>query len=231
MPFRVALSGLNAASADLNVTANNIANANTVGFKSSRAQFADVFAVGAQEIGNGVRLSAVMQEFGQGGTDLTDRSLDLAISGEGFFTLSDNGQIIYSRVGSFDLDRDGYVVNHVGQRLQVFAANADGTFNTGSLSALRITTTDSPPQATSSLEFGVNLPGNAEPPAIGVFDPTNPSTYNHSTALTVYDSLGTAHTVSAYFVRSATPNEWNAHFYVDGNPVGGANTMAYSGFG
>ena len=231
MPFRVALSGLNAASADLNVTANNIANANTVGFKSSRAQFADVFAVGAQEIGNGVRLSAVMQEFGQGGTDLTDRSLDLAISGEGFFTLSDNGQIIYSRVGSFDLDRDGYVVNHVGQRLQVFAANADGTFNTGSLSDLRITTTDSPPQATSSLEFGVNLPGNAEPPAIGVFDPTNPSTYNHSTALTVYDSLGTAHTVSAYFVRSATPNEWNAHFYVDGNPVGGANTMAYSGFG
>jgi len=231
MPFRVALSGLNAASADLNVTANNIANANTVGFKSSRAQFADVFAVGAQEIGNGVRLSAVMQEFGQGGTDLTDRSLDLAISGEGFFTLSDNGQIIYSRVGSFDLDRDGYVVNHVGQRLQVFAANADGTFNTGSLSDLRITTTDSPPQATSSLEFGVNLPGNAEPPAIGVFDPTNPSTYNHSTALTVYDSLGTAHTVSAYFVRSATPNEWNAHFYVDGNPVGGANTMTYSGFG
>jgi len=231
MPFRVALSGLNAASADLNVTANNIANANTVGFKGSRALFADVFAVGAQEIGNGVRLSSVMQEFGQGGTDLTDRALDLAISGEGFFTLNDGGQIIYSRVGSFDLDRDGYVVNNQGQRLQVFAATANGTFNTGSLSDLRISTTDSPPQATTSLEFGVNLPGDAAPPAIAVFDPANPSSYNHSTPMTIYDSLGTPHTVTAYFVRTANPNEWDAHFYVDGNAVGGANAMTYSGFG
>ena len=102
MPFRVALSGLNASSADLNVTANNIANANTVGFKASRAEFADVFAVGAQAIGNGTRLAAVSQEFSQGGIDFTDRSLDLAISGEGFFTLSDNGVISYTRAGSGD---------------------------------------------------------------------------------------------------------------------------------
>ncbi len=91
MPFAVALSGLNAASSDLNVTANNIANANTTGFKGSRAEFADVFAVGAQQIGNGVRLSSVSQEFKQGGVDFTDRGLDLAISGEGFFTVSDGG--------------------------------------------------------------------------------------------------------------------------------------------
>jgi flagellar hook protein FlgE len=231
MPFRVALSGLNAASADLNVTANNIANANTIGFKGSRAQFADVFAAGAQEIGMGVRLASVMQEFGQGGTDLTDRSLDLAIAGEGFFTLNDNGQLVYSRVGSFDLDREGYVVNNQGQRLQVFAATTAGTFNTGSLSDLRVTTTDSPPQATSSIEFGVNLPGDAQPPSIAVFDADNPATYNHSTGLTLYDSLGTPHTVTAYFVRTATPNEWNAHIFVDGNAVGGANPMTYSGFG
>ena len=87
MPFAVALSGLNAASSDLNVTANNIANANTTGFKGSRAEFADVFAVGAQQIGNGVRLSSVSQEFKQGGVDFTDRGLDFAISGEGFFTV------------------------------------------------------------------------------------------------------------------------------------------------
>ena len=93
MPFRVALSGLNAASADLNVTANNIANASTNGFKTSRAEFADVFAVGAQEIGNGVRLGNVSQTFSQGGIDFTDRGLDLAISGEGFFTMSDAGSI------------------------------------------------------------------------------------------------------------------------------------------
>ena len=107
MPFRVALSGLNAASTDLNVTANNIANANTLGFKGSRAEFSDVFAVGAAEIGNGARLANVSQSFSQGGIDFTDRSLDLALSGEGFFTVSDNGAIVYSRVGAFGVDRDG----------------------------------------------------------------------------------------------------------------------------
>lgn len=231
MPFRVALSGLNAASADLNVTANNIANANTIGFKGSRAEFADVFAVGAQDIGNGVRLSTVTQQFAQGGIDFTDRSLDLAISGEGFFTLSDNGVITYSRVGSFDLDRDGFVVNSQGQRLQIFSRADNGTFNTGTLSDLRLATTDSPPLATSAAEFGVNLPASATPPPIGVFDPTNASSYNHSTALTIYDSLGASHTVTSYFVRGANPNEWNAHFFVDGNAVGGANAMTYSEFG
>ena len=221
---------MNAASADLNVTANNIANASTAGFKGSRAQFADIFAVGAQKIGNGVRLSNVMQNFGQGGVDLTDRSLDLAISGEGFFTLNDNGQISYSRVGSFDVDRNGYVVNGQGQRLQVFAPIGNGQFNSGSLSDLRVETTDSPPQATAAVEFGVNLPAAADPPAIAVFDPANPASYNHSTALTVYDSLGAPHTVTGYFVRTAA-NEWDSHFYIDGDAVGGAMPLAYSGFG
>ena len=99
MPFAVALSGLNAASSDLSVTANNIANANTTGFKASRSEFADVFAVGAQNIGNGVAMSSVTQEFSQGGVDFTDRGLDLAISGEGFFTMSDRGVTSYTRAG------------------------------------------------------------------------------------------------------------------------------------
>src|SRR4051812_45651637 len=120
MPFAVALSGLNAASSDLSVTANNIANANTTGFKSSRAEFSDVFAVGAQSIGNGTRLSAVKQEFSQGGVDFTDRGLDLAISGDGFFTLSDDGAVSYTRAGSFGVDRDGFVTNSGGKRLQIF---------------------------------------------------------------------------------------------------------------
>jgi flagellar hook protein FlgE len=231
MPFRVALSGLNAASSDLNVTANNIANANTVGFKGSRAEFADVFAVGAQEIGNGVRLSGVTQEFSQGGVDFTDRALDLAISGEGFFTMSDNGVVSYTRVGSFGADRDGYVVNSQNQRLQIFPAANNGTFNTGTLSDLRLSTTDSPPQATTSAEFGINLPANAAPPPIGVFDPANASSFNHSTAVTIYDSLGATHTATVYFVKDAVPNTWNAYFYVDGAAVGGANTMTYSNAG
>jgi flagellar hook protein FlgE len=228
MPFAVALSGLNAASSDLDVTANNIANANTTGFKSSRAEFADVFAVGAQQIGNGVRLASVSQEFKQGGVDFTDRGLDLAVSGEGFFTVSDNGLIKYTRAGSFGVDRDGFVVNNQNQRLQIFPVTTNGTFNTGTLSDLQLATSDSAPQATTTTEFGVNLPADAQPPPVAVFDPNNSSTYNNSTAITIYDSLGATHTATAYFVKSATPNQWDARFYIDGTAVGGANTMTYS---
>ena len=161
MPFAVALSGLNAASSDLSVTANNIANANTTGFKASRSEFADVFAVGAQSIGNGVAMSSVTQEFSQGGVDFTDRGLDLAISGEGFFTMSDRGVTSYTRAGSFGVDRDGFVVNTQQQRLQIFPVASNGTFNTGTLSDLRLATADSAPQATTRSEFGINLPANA----------------------------------------------------------------------
>ena len=231
MPFAVALSGLNAASSDLSVTANNIANANTTGFKASRAEFADVFAVGAQNIGNGVAMSSVTQEFSQGGVDFTDRGLDLAISGEGFFTLSDRGVVSYTRAGSFGVDRDGYVVNTQAQRLQIFPIANNGTFNTGTLSDLRLATADSPPQATTTTEFGINLPANASLPAVPVFDPTNASSYNHSTAVTIYDSLGAPHTQTAYFVKTAVANQWEARFYVDGTAVGGPNTMTYSNLG
>jgi len=231
MPFRVALSGLNSASADLNVTANNIANANTSGFKGSRAEFSDVFAVGAQAIGNGTRLAAVTQEFSQGGVDFTDRSLDLAISGEGFFTMSDGGVTTYTRVGTFGVDRDGYVVNSQNQRLQIFPPAGNGTFNTGTLSDLRLSTTDSAPQASGLAEFGVNLPANASPPPVAVFDPTDASSYNHSTAVTIYDSLGATHTATVYFVKTAVPNVWDAYHYVDGNAVGGASQLTYSNFG
>jgi len=231
MPFAVALSGLNAASSDLSVTANNIANANTTGFKASRAEFSDVFAVGAQNIGNGVAISSVTQEFTQGGVDFTDRGLDLAISGEGFFTTNDNGVVSYTRAGSFGVDRDGFVVNSQGQRLQIFPIATNGNFNTGTLTDLRLATADSPPQATTRAEFGINLPANAAVPAVPVFDPANASSYNHSTALTIYDSLGASHTATAYFVKTATANQWDARFYVDGTAVGGANTLTYSNLG
>ena len=231
MPFAVALSGLNAASSDLSVTANNIANANTTGFKASRAEFADVFAVGAQNIGNGVAISSVTQEFTQGGVDFTDRGLDLALSGEGFFTMSDRGVISYTRAGSFGVDRDGYVVNAQGNRLQIFPMASNGSFNTGTLTDLRLATADSPPQATSRAEFGVNLPANASVPPVPTFDPANASSYNHSTALTIYDSLGASHTATSYFVKTATPNQWEARFYIDGTAVGGANTLTYSDLG
>ena len=166
MPFAIALSGLNAASSDLEVTANNISNANKNGFKKSRAQFSEVFAVGTQSVGSsasgsGVRLSAVAQQFTQGNIDFTDNALDLAIGGEGFFVLSDNGARSYSRAGAFGVDNQGYVVNAEGARLQAYPFAGSGLFNTGTPQDLQLLTGASPPEATTAAEFGINLPANA----------------------------------------------------------------------
>jgi len=231
MPFRIALSGLNAASADLSVTANNVANVSTAGFKSSRAQFADVFSIGAQGIGNGVRIASVNQQFEQGGIDFTDNALDLAISGQGFFTLSDNGSLVYTRAGAFGVDREGFVVNSKNQRLQIYPPTGTGTFNTGSLTDLRLTTTDSAPQATGLVEMTVNLPAGAALPTNPVFDPLDPSSFTQSTSMTVYDSLGSAHTSTYYFVKGAVPGAWDVRTYIDGNAVGGANALSYTSAG
>ncbi|OHE83856.1 MAG: flagellar hook protein FlgE [Lysobacterales bacterium RIFOXYA1_FULL_69_10] len=237
MSFRISLSGMNAANSDLNVTSNNIANANTTGFKQSRAEFGDVFPVSAyglsrNTIGAGVRLNQVAQQFDQGNVEFTGKALDLAISGQGFFTLSNQGSSVYSRAGNFGADRDGYVVNPSGHRLQVYLPNASGQgFDTGRMSDLQLATGDSPPRATGDVQLGSNLPADAAPPTIAPFDSADPSSYNHTTSLTVYDSLGAPHTQSLYFVKTANANEWQVHTEIDGNPVGGATTLQYSDTG
>ncbi|MFC0677097.1 flagellar hook protein FlgE [Lysobacter korlensis] len=237
MSFRISLSGMNAASSDLNVTSNNIANANTTGFKESRAEFADVFAVSAyggsqNAIGAGVRLAKVAQQFGQGNIDFTGKTLDMALSGRGFFTLSNQGAQVYSRAGNFGADRDGFVVNPAGHRLQVYAPTPSGVgFDTGRMIDLRLSTNDSPPRATSSIDVLTNLPANATPPTITPVDPNDPVTYNHTTSLTVYDSLGASHSQSMYYVKTANPNEWQVHTYIDGNAIGAPQTLQYSGTG
>ncbi|GHA89335.1 flagellar hook protein FlgE [Cognatilysobacter bugurensis] len=237
MSFRISLSGMNAASSDLNVTSNNIANANTTGFKESRAEFADVYAVSAyggsqNAIGAGVRLAKVAQQFGQGNIDFTGKTLDMALSGRGFFTLSNQGAQVYSRAGNFGADRDGFVVNPAGHRLQVYAPTPSGVgFEMGRMTDLRLSTNDSPPRATASVDVLTNLPANATPPTITPIDPNDPATYNHTTSLTVYDSLGASHSQSIYYVKTANPNEWQMHTYVDGNAIGGPQTLQYSGTG
>jgi flagellar hook protein FlgE len=229
MSFQVALSGLNAASTDLQVTSNNIANANTIGFKSSRAEFADVFSGEATGIGNGVRLTDVRQEFTQGNVEITERQLDLAISGNGFFIVNDGGGLLYSRVGSFGLDATGFVENAEGERLQVYPAQTDGTFNTGTLADLQITTDTSPPQPSSSVDMNINLPADAAAPAVVPFDPLDPQTYNHSTSTVVYDSLGVAHTATYYFAE--TGGAWEVHQTIDDNVVGGAQPFDFAADG
>lgn len=236
MPFTIALSGLNAASADLGVTANNVANVNTNGFKLSRAQFAEVFAVGTQSVsssatGSGVRLSSIAQQFTQGNIDFTDNALDLAIGGEGFFVLNDNGARSYSRAGAFGVDNQGFVVNAQGARLQAYPFAGAGLFNTGTPVDLQLTTGANPPSATTEAAFGINLPANASAPINPVFDPTDPSSFNHTTSVTVYDSLGAAHTATVYFIKDAVANTWNTEVEIAGNPVAGAAQITFANDG
>ena len=234
MTFRIALSGLNAASTDLEVTGNNIANASTTGFKESRAEFADVYANSvldrsATAAGQGVRVARIAQQFTQGVVEFTSNNLDLAINGEGFFVMKDGaGSQIYTRAGALSADRDGYVVNQAAQRLQVFPAvtSASGvtTFNTGVLTDLQLPTQPSPPQASGSIYAALNLDAQqlAIDPAVG-FDPVNdPASYNHSTSIVTYDSLGNDHTTTMYF-RKTGPNAWTSYVYVDGNSVDSFN--------
>ncbi|HEU4485816.1 MAG TPA: flagellar hook protein FlgE [Povalibacter sp.] len=236
MSFGIALSGLNAAQTDLNVTANNIANSATTGFKQSRSEFAELFAVSPQGVsrnqyGNGVKVAAVAQQFSQGNINTTNNSLDLALSGSGFFVLSDAGATAYSRAGAFQVDNAGYVVNSQNQRLQVYPPATTGNFNTSTLGDLRLVTSESPPQATSSVETVFNLPANATEPTSAPFDPADPNSYNEARSVTVYDSLGAAHTTSLYWSKTAAQNEWSMNVYVDGNPVGTPQTLTYSNTG
>ncbi|PWG62311.1 flagellar hook protein FlgE [Sediminicurvatus halobius] len=223
MSFETALSGLNAAASDLDVTGNNIANSGTVGFKSSRAEFADLFAasnlgVSQTAIGQGVRLADVKQSFGQGQFDFTGNSLDLAINGTGFFRISEGeGEVSYTRNGSFQLDRDGYIVDANNRRLTGYQADGDGNIG-GALDDLQVNIGNVAPEATTELSVSANLDAAAAEPA-NAFDATDPQSYNFSTSTTIYDGQGTDHRATLYFRKTATANEWEVH--VDGGGTGG----------
>jgi flagellar hook protein FlgE len=233
--FNIALSGLTAASTDLDVVSNNVANADTTGFKSSRAEFADVYAAGAvnlnqSSVGQGVRVDATAQQFTQGDVTTTGSNLDLAINGNGFFTLQDASGTVYSRNGEFTQDKNGNVVNATGQALQVYPPTANGGFNTGTTTDLNLETAQSAPLATSSGTVILNLPSASTPPALP-FNLNNPATYNQSTSTTVYDSLGTAQTATFYFTQTAVPNTWSVNMSVNGTLVGAAQTLTFSNTG
>ena len=161
MSFNIGLSGLYAANKQLDVTGNNIANVNTTGFKSSRAEFADVYAganrlgVGKNQIGNGVRLAAVSQQFTQGDINNTGNVLDMGIQGQGFFILNDNGSKMYTRAGAFQTNKDNFVVTADGMRLQGYAADTAGNIQKGSLTDLKIDTSALQPKATSLIDQGL----------------------------------------------------------------------------
>jgi len=223
MGFNIGLSGLRAATSDLNVTGNNIANAGTAGFKQSRAEFADVYAAsvlgtGKNAQGSGVLLADVSQLFNQGNINYTQNALDLAINGNGFFQTSNNGDISYTRAGYFGTDRDGFMVNNFGYRLQGYAVDAAGNLQNGVVSDLRIETASQEPRATESLEQVFNLNSTNQVPTTVPFNPADPTTYNSSTSTNIYDSQGNSHVFTQYFLKTG-PNTWQMNVLIDGrNP-------------
>ena len=232
MPFQISLSGVDASSSSLDVVANNIANSQTTGFKTSTAEFADVYATGSLNLssnqsGEGVTIAGIAQQFTQGNITQTGNNLDLAISGQGFFTLHDASGYSYTRNGSFSVDNQGFVVNETDQRVQVYPALATGGFNTGALSDLQLNTSQSAPNPTANIAVNLNLPANSTAPAVA-FNPTNPATYNNTTSTAVYDSLGNQHTATFYYIATAVPNDWNVAMTVDGTQVGGLQAMDFS---
>lgn len=215
MSFQQGLSGLNGASKQLETIGNNIANANTAGFKSAVTQFADVYAnslsgtSGLGTAGIGTRVSQIAQQFSQGNITASNSALDMAINGGGFFRLSKNGAISYARNGQFQIDREGFIVSSDGGRLTGFLADANGVPITGSPTDLRISTADLPPRETVEVEAQLNLDSRVTAPT-AAFNAGDPTTFNNSTSVTVFDSLGNSHVVQTYY-RKTGANTWAVH--------------------
>ncbi|MEP1447143.1 MAG: flagellar hook protein FlgE [Paraglaciecola sp.] len=232
MSFNIALSGVSAAQKDLDTTANNIANVNTVGFKESRAEFGDVYAQsllagGKTKVGDGVLTQEVAQQFSQGSLQFTNNALDLAITGNGFFgTIPeiDSRDFSFTRAGQFKLDSDNFVVNSAGDNLLGFPVNADGSSSSVALSTtvpVRIPDSSGAPQETTEVALKMNLPAGADPVDLDLFNPDDPLTYNAATSVTVFDTLGDSHVMTYYFMKdaSASGNEWVGVTYLDDFPL------------
>ena len=243
MSFQQGLSGLNGAAKNLDVIGNNIANVSTVGFKQSRTEFADVYAnslygSGGIQVGIGTQVVNVAQSFTQGNITTTNNPLDVAVNGDGFFRLSDDGAISYSRNGQFHLDKDGYLVTNTGVNVTGYTTLTLDTNNNvvgaADLGNIQIDLNDLQPAATSMVDMVMNLDAAATTPA-GAFDPLVADTYNFSTTMTVYDSLGQSHSMQLYYVKDAvTAGTWNVYAYLDGatdqvdlGGAGGSHTLSF----
>lgn len=233
MAFQQGLSGLNAAARHLDTIGHNVANASTVGFKASRAEFADVYAttiygVASLSPGIGVEVGAIAQQFAQGAMTTTANSLDLGINGGGFFRMSDNGTVSYTREGQFKLDKNGFIVNGSGMRLTGYPVDANGIVTNGTAQELKLDSSDVAPKATTSAKVRVNVDARATPPAAN-FSLTDAKTYDGGTSVSVYDSLGREHVMALYF-RKTADNAWNVHGTVDGQLLNNGDSLGSLNF-
>nr|WP_295707397.1 flagellar hook protein FlgE [uncultured Halomonas sp.] len=221
MSFSQALSGLNAQQQKLGAVGNNIANSQTVGFKSSNVQFADVYA--QSRIGLGTRVSGVLQDFSQGNIESTNRNMDLAIAGEGFFRFQQpNGEVGYSRNGQLTMTANGDLVNAQGAQIMGYAADANGNVQAGGdVAALTVDAGALPASATTELSVELNLDSGEEALDPAAFDATDAATYNFQTNATIYDSQGNARNLTMYFIKdSGNVNQWEIRGRVNGGPQG-----------
>jgi flagellar hook-basal body protein len=245
MSFYTSLTGLNGAQADISTISNNIANVGTTGFKRARAEFGDIFATSplqnaSSAIGSGTILKSIKQQFTQGNIQSSLNALDLAISGQGFFALKPSltsSQTVYTRNGSFSVNNDRYVVDSKGQYLQVFPVNADGSVTSTSISSaqnLQLPVNSGLPAATTKIQLGLNLPADATIiPKDPKYTDANPykfnrndsSTFNQSTSITIYDSLGNPTIATIYYVKTSNAtdispsNKWQTHVFVGDNEL------------
>jgi len=242
MSFQQGLSGLNGAAKSLDVIGNNVANASTVGFKSAQAQFADMYAnsmnrSGNSPVGIGVTVANVQQAFTQGNVTTTNNPLDIAINGDGFFrmqgSLTDSSPM-YGRNGQFQLDKNGYIINP--SEKGAFLTGWLGTVTGGDPVPLKIDTSNIPATATTAVTTNLNLDSRltAIVPATTPFSPTNSASYNSTTGVTVYDSLGNSYNVQTYYVKNATTStatatNWDVYATINGVPYPTAATQAKVG--
>lgn len=224
MNFQQGLSGLNTTSKSLEVIGNNIANASTYGAKASRAEFADIYAGalgasgGTSNIGIGVNLAAVTQQFSQGTISSTENSLDVAINGSGFFQVLDtSGALLYSRNGQFKVDNEGYIVNNQGQQLLGYQADAEGVVIPSAASALRLPTAGIAPKETTSVNMEVNLDSRATATTTAI-DFNDATTYTKATSQTLYDVKGQAVAMTYYFKKTAT-DTWDVYATANGTTI------------
>ena len=239
MSFYTSLTGLNAATAMLGVTSNNISNVGTTGFKRSRADFGDIFATSplqkaSSTVGQGVSLKQVSQEFSQGNISFSSNALDLAVTGDGFFPMrsADGLQELYTRNGSFLLNEQFNVVNSSGQRLMAATVDSTGSANVNERVVLTIPQkTSGDAKQTSLVSLGLNFPADAavitEP-----FNRSNPATYNKSTAFTVYDNGGNGYLATIYYTKTSNANQnvpfnkWQTNVFVGEDQVNASLVQA-----
>ena len=225
MSFQQGLSGLNASSKNLEVIGNNVANANTIGAKESRAEFADMYAsaINGTSIGIGVNLQAVTQQFTQGNITTSDSPLDLAINGNGFFEVSNGSQTLYTRNGQFQADKDGFIANNAGLKLVGYPAAKDGTIQPGAAVPLQLPTGGVDPNPTSKVTIEMTLDARkattlASPVPTPQVDFSDATTYNDATSVTVFDAKGQDVALTYYFQKSAT-DTWNVYATANGTSV------------